>query len=976
MYVTDIAKWCEIYFDSSYSNPLYYAKNLYLNGELVTELVIPDSVTSIGDYAFSGCSNFTSVIIPDSVTSIGDSAFNNCCSLTSVIIGNSVTSIGDSAFDNCYYLESITIPDSVTSIGYHAFSGCTSLTSVTIPDSVTSIGLWAFDNCYNLESVYVTDIAKWCEIDFDSSDSNPLYYAKNLCLNGELVTDLVILDGVTSIADFAFYGCTSITSVTIPDSVTNIGDYAFYGCDSLTNVTIPDSVTNIGDYAFYECDSLVALNVVEENATYSSLGGVLFNKDKTVLIQYPSAKTNSTYIVPDGVTSISDEAFHCCSSLTSITIPDSVTSIGYGAFRVCNGLTSIAIPNSVTSIGSYAFVGCSGITSITIPVSVTNIGICAFAYCSPESVYYCGTQEQKLDITIFDGNEDLLNSMWYYNCCIGSAVHTYDNACDTDCSVCGVTREKGHSFEWVIDSENNCGVEGIKHEKCIICHTTRNENTIIPATGNHSWDSDCDETCNVCSFERVIEHSYTNECDRDCNICGNFRKAPHKYDNDCDDTCNLCFAEREVGDHSYTNACDAFCDSCGFERVPSKHVYDNACDKICNICELERTVPAHIYDNVCDAFCNVCEEERIVPQHEYSSVCDTHCDVCDTLRENTLAHTYTNDCDADCNLCSEVRIPSEHKFTNSCDTACNVCGLIRTVSEHSYTLNGNHTCDICKYSKTPNAPVLESKTNNSVTLVQTDGFEYSKDGITWQTSNVFSNLFAETTYTFYQRVKGSDVALVSEISSSLVVVTDEEPVYTVVFKNWDGSVLSTKTYHYGDKVTEPSNPTKVADNMYTYTFSGWDETVVNCEGNATYIATYTPNYIDYTVIFKNYDGTVLSNKTYHYGDTVIVPGTPTKPEDDKYTYAFVGWDSSVVICSGNKTYTATFTGVKKYTPGDIDGVEGVTDADAVYLLYHTFLSDIYPVNQDCDFNGDGEVNDKDAVYLLYYTFLPDLYPIN
>lgn len=200
--------------------------------------------------------------------------------------------------------------------------------------------------------------------------------------------------------------------------------------------------------------------------------------------------------------------------------------------------------------------------------------------------------------------------------------------------------------------------------------------------------------------------------------------------------------------------------------------------------------------------------------------------------------------------------------------------------------------------------------------------------------------------------------------------------YTVIFKNYNGVVLSTKTYHYGDGVVAPSTPTKPSDNTYTYTFAGWDKTVVNCAGNTTYTATYTPNYIDYTVIFKNYDGTVLSNKTYHYGDTVIAPNTPTKPEDDEYTYTFAGWDSSVAACNGNKIYTATFDSIKKYVVGDIDGVEGVTDRDAVYLLYHTFLSDIYPVNQDCDFNGDGEVNDKDAVYLLYYTFLPDLYPIN
>ena len=196
VYITDIATWCGISFKNYSSNPLYYAKNLYLNNKLVADLVIPNSVTSIRDGAFSGCTSLTSVTIPDSVTSIGDRVFSGCTSLTSVTIPDSVTSIGSSAFYECTSLASITIPDSVTSIDWYAFEGCISLTSITIPNSVTSI-------CF--------------------------------C---------------------AFSGCISLTSVTIPDSVTSIGDYAFSDCTDLTSVTIPDSVTSIGDGAFSCCYSL------------------------------------------------------------------------------------------------------------------------------------------------------------------------------------------------------------------------------------------------------------------------------------------------------------------------------------------------------------------------------------------------------------------------------------------------------------------------------------------------------------------------------------------------------------------------------------------------------------------------------------------------------------------------------------------------------------------------------------------------
>ena len=217
-----------------------------------TSYSIPDSVTSIRAYAFYKCSSLTSVNIPDSVTSIGSYAFYGCSSLASITIPDSVTSIGDFAFAGCSSLTSVTIGNSVTCIDQGAFSGCSSLTSVTIGNSVTDILPNAFSECSSLTSVHISDLSAWCKICFYSDNANPLYYANNLYLNGNLVTELTIPSDVSVIMPIAFDTCTSLTSVTIPDSVTEIGLGAFYRCESLTSVYCKATTPPTGaNYMFY-----------------------------------------------------------------------------------------------------------------------------------------------------------------------------------------------------------------------------------------------------------------------------------------------------------------------------------------------------------------------------------------------------------------------------------------------------------------------------------------------------------------------------------------------------------------------------------------------------------------------------------------------------------------------------------------------------------------------------------------------------
>ena len=313
-------------------------------------------VTSIGEGAFCYCRSLTSITIPDSVTSIGDMAFGHCYNLISIAIPDSVTSIGD-AFYCCSSLTSIMLPEGLTSIGSGTFYGCSNLTSITIPDRVTSIGDSAFIYCSNLTAINV-------------AEANKFYSSVNGVLFNKDKTKLICYP--RSKVD---------NSYNIPNSVKSIGNDTFLGCNKLTSITIPNSVTSIGERVFAGCSSLTAINVAEANKFYSSVDGVLFNKDKTELICYPPRKVDDSYSIPNSVTSIGDSAFCNCLSLTSITIPFGVTSIRNSTFCGCSSLTSIAIPKSVTSIGYGAFCYCQSLTSITIPDSVTSIGDMAFGHC-------------------------------------------------------------------------------------------------------------------------------------------------------------------------------------------------------------------------------------------------------------------------------------------------------------------------------------------------------------------------------------------------------------------------------------------------------------------------------------------------------------------------------------------------------------------------------------------------------------------
>ena len=838
--------------------------------EDIYAVVVEEGVTHVGSYAFSGLF-LENVLLPESLESIGDNAFSGAAvteahfagnlkqwrenvtlgsgndALTNVIVCDKdvtyqgegfslangvvtstvsalpsdfkreyndyvfelvfvdVTEIADFACG--YYFEdsgiltnitSVTIPDSVTRIGREAFSGCTSLTSVTIPERVTSIGIYAFYGCSGLTSV-------------------------------------TIGNSVTSIGDNAFYGCTDLMSVTIPISVTSIGERIFCNCSGLTSITIPDSVTSIGYGAFEYCSGLTSVTIPD---SVTSIGGSAF--------EYCSNLTNVT--IPDSVTSIGERIFCNCSGLTSVTIPDSVTSIGDAAFANCSDLKSVTISDSVSSIGTITFGGCINLTSVTIPDGVTSIGDGAFGNChslasvtipdsvssigaetfygcdSLRNVYYTGTAAMWNEITI-GGSNDYLNKATKH--CALAAGETGD--CRWSLSESGTLQISG-SGRTADCSEGTAPWYAYRGQITAI-----DIKDTVTYLGSYVF-SGLENVPAISGMNGVT--GIGGGAFKDCTALGALA-LPASVTSVGENAFSGCTLLTSAGPADSGAAIEF-----GWNRVIPTNAFNGAdCLETLTIPEgVTRVMPAAAAN--CTALTAVSLPASLTNiQQDAFSGCASLQEIAlpDALKtlgvsafRNTgltsvtipISVTTIGNNSFDGSLLADVYYPGSRNQWNAITVGADNTALSGAVL-HLGRFDINIDSGITNGSVSVSVNGEESVTaleNDTVSLTVTPAAGYELESLTV--------MQGETVVTV------TDNSFTMPAGDVTVTATFKKLTYTITWKNEDGSVIDTTTVEYGNVPTH-EDASKPATAEFTYTFAGWTPELTAVTGEATYKATFT-----------------------------------------------------------------------------------------------------------------------------------------
>ena len=921
---------CKVMESASVGNstPAIQEYTFYNCAKLKT-IVVGIKVESIGDYAFYNTALTTLYLhqLPNLKT-IGDYAFASCDNMTTVRL-RAIEELGEGVFMGNRLLSAINLPNTLNEIGAYAFHGCSSLTSVTIPALVTNIKDYTFAFA-GLELATVNGTLDYI--------GEKAFYRNHLA-------SFTFKEGLTSIGADAF-AFNDLSNIVLPDTLTYIGEQAFNECNLLATVSMPDSVSYVGQYAFSK--NANDLTVTVRYNTGKIADYMLYNTDIYAVV------------MENGITEIGDYVFALDHELTNITFPNTLQVIGDYAFYDNRMYSELTLPNTVTNIGRYAFARGYTFVHIRIPDSVQTIGSHAFYreqatdHISPEftvEIYYNkgvivdnlldGQHIQHIIVNDYIhtvGNKAFSNCMNLMDISLPDTIASFGTNCFLNDN--GITMNIRSVDKYIDDEiykEKLNGVSIINIDNTVIGNSAFYGNiwlkkgtlTGVSNIGNYAfYNCNAMETFTIDgTIERIGEHAFDS-----CKALGamvlpttvNYIGSYAFYDCNSMPSINIPEGIERIKSHTFYG-CAAL------QNIETPNSVVAIEDYAFYGCVVAKTITI---SNICEeigeaAFYNCKAVEELIIPDSVKSIGDyafRSCVEVTELRFSDNIETLGASAFYDCNALESVYLGK--KIIELKDNLFYGCVNLKSLYVYAPLSYIDETAFFGAYEVTVYCgrddyminffdenfifyEILDELVYEYKIVFQTDSGEIisSETYTSGSTVTVPTNptKTADETYTYV--FAGWDQA-VTVVGGNKTYTANFTPVYidyTVVFKNYDGTVLSTQKYHYGDEIVLPSTPAKSADNTYTYTFNGWDNEVVNCAGNATYTATYMPVYIDYTVEFKNYDGSVLSAETYHYGEAVVVPTTPTKPADNTYTYAFKDWGKEVVKCAGNTTYTATYT---------------------------------------------------------------------
>jgi len=996
---------------------------------------IPSGVTSIGDFAFDGCEKLTAVTLPEGLVTVGQYAFYGCCSIVSITVPQSVTTIGDHAF-GCFNLQSIKILNPNTSI-YDSEATITS-GAVIIGYDASTANMYA--NSYNRTFIDINhahtgvmqydENSHWkeCTICYEIVDCNTHVYENPCdqdCEQCEYVrvTEHDYSDWLNE-NGYHWYICTKCNETFSYElhSYDDNSDAFCNKCDYERTIFVVSYNANGGENApltsYIPLGSAATLS--SDAPTKEGFVFVGWATDANGTVEY---KAGETINLTESITLYAVWKMECqeCYGTGQTYTTRSCTSCKSG--YVYSSSCYYCYGRGKYSTGDMSCSNCYGSGQVKDPYGSGKYVSCLM--CGGDGLvpdyqtcYYCRSK-----CTICNGSTKITD---YFDCENCDAIGYFDSfevhydanggsgapstqtmGGKTDTLSVTIPSREGFVFVgWNTLTDNNAVYQpGAVYSKGEVtfyamwapaCHSCAGEghftagNTCGSCNGNGSYNVTV-KTCNSCGGNHVITHVTGYGTVSYCSNCGSTSVKTLTQTKTCSNCTN--------GIVGSTYECEN-CEGKGYlQTYPKALSFTDTKVVLLKIDGMEYSIDginwqdSNIFTDLLPgmeySFYQRMKATENAPFGFVSAPLLLRTDKADNesipstpvaieITPESIRVEWLDGCEYSID---GVNWQSEPLFSNL-DCATNYTVYARFAETDTHYASQAISYTVVRTEKgtvsAPSAPTLVAVGRDRVILQKLEGYEYSIDGIYWQSSNAFLGLESKTNYFFYCRLASTDRYYASAPSAALTVKTlaesetgptyqitfqdeygnilsqssyelyDEvvipstlkesdliytytfiqwdkpvnefcmgEAVYTatyekkyidyeVIFKNENGDVISSQLCHYGDSVVIPTNPTKEADFTYTYTFAGWDNSVVSCAGDATYTATYTPTYIEYTVVFKDYDGETISSKDYHYGDTVTVPSDPTRAADNTYTYTFKSWDKEVAKCAGDATYTATY----------------------------------------------------------------------